>query len=91
MGEEMTEARQPEKSPSAGSVETKGENSERLSGSSLEGTEKCGKQEDSPLSKHLSVTYDDHLDEESSIKQGWDTLSINALIFLSMFTRLIPI
>ncbi|XP_057431297.1 uncharacterized protein LOC130724140 isoform X2 [Lotus japonicus] len=83
-GAEMTEARQPEKSPSAGSVETKGENSERLSGSSLEGTEKCGKQEDSPLSKHLSVTYDDHLDEESSIKQDEEVTTVLTLNAVNM-------
>ncbi|XP_061365601.1 uncharacterized protein LOC133308885 [Gastrolobium bilobum] len=68
--DEITEIRKPEKSPNAESVEGEGENSESLSSSSFEGTEEYEKQEESYLRKHLAVTYNHHLNNEPSIKQG---------------------
>lgn len=67
---EKTEIRHPEVSPNAGLVETDGENSKILSSSLLEGTEESEKQEDLCLKKNLQVSYDHHIDDEPSIKQG---------------------
>ncbi|XP_027935354.1 uncharacterized protein LOC114190601 isoform X2 [Vigna unguiculata] len=68
-GDEITEVRQPEKSPSDGSVEAKVGKSENLSSLSLEGTEEYEKQE-TCFREHWIETCNHHLNNEPSIQQG---------------------
>ncbi|XP_017412805.1 uncharacterized protein LOC108324370 isoform X2 [Vigna angularis] len=68
-GDEITEVRQPEKSPSDGSVEAKGGKSESLSSFSLEGTEEYEKQE-ACFREHWIETCNHHLNNKPSIQQG---------------------
>ncbi|KAK7393728.1 hypothetical protein VNO78_22292 [Psophocarpus tetragonolobus] len=75
-GDETTEVRQPENSSNDGPVEAKGENSVRLSISSLEGTDACDKQEETFLREDLLVTYNNHLNNDPSIQQGDETTDV---------------
>ncbi|RZC22736.1 hypothetical protein D0Y65_002553 [Glycine soja] len=76
-GNEITGVRQPEKSPNDESIEAQGGNSEILSSSSLEGTQEYEKQEETRLREHLSVTYNNHLNNEPSIQQGDETTEVS--------------
>ncbi|RDY01992.1 hypothetical protein CR513_14610, partial [Mucuna pruriens] len=83
-GDEITEVRQPENSPNAGPDEAEGGNSESWSTSSLEGTEEYEKQEESCLREHLLVTYNHHLNNETSIQQDEEETTVVTLNAVNM-------
>ncbi|CAJ1967020.1 unnamed protein product [Sphenostylis stenocarpa] len=69
-GGEITDFRQPKKSPKDEPVEAKGGNSENPSSSSFEDTEEYEKQEETCSREHLLVTYNHQLNNEPSVQQG---------------------
>ncbi|KAK7279291.1 hypothetical protein RJT34_24338 [Clitoria ternatea] len=79
----VTEVRKPEKSPNSGPVEVVSKMS--LSSFSMEGPEEYEKREDPCLRKEiLSVTYDHHLNDETSIKQDEEETRVLTLNDVNM-------
>ncbi|XP_022640909.1 dentin sialophosphoprotein isoform X1 [Vigna radiata var. radiata] len=74
-GDEISDVRQPEKSPNDEAVEAKDGNSESFS--SFENTEEYEKQEETCLREQLLEAYSHHLNNESSIEQGDEVTEVS--------------